>query len=131
MLAKIGVAAGGYVAAATLGWLLLQAHQQIGEEIERCNTDKLAAVAEAEQIARDAVQRAAQQRIDMLQRQAAQERKAARIAADAVLAAELEARDAQSEIRRLMVQAPRETGIDPKDCLNVALPASAVDSLRD
>ena len=121
----------GWPIAAMLFWFWIGAKENLAAEVERCNADKLSAIAEAEQVAREATQRAAQQRISMLERQAERERKAREIAAQTASDAESRARGAQQTIRELMARAPQESDIDPKDCLNVPVPGDIIDSLRD
>lgn len=61
------VTAGGYVLSFILGALLLKAHQDIGQAIGDCNADKATAVAEAQQITREAERENAERMLEQQQ----------------------------------------------------------------
>ena len=115
---------------ALLGWLLLNAHQRIGEEIEGCNADKLAAVADAEKTTRQTLEAAHDRRLAELARQRDAERDA-RIAAEAQRQAAregVEARDVR--IRQLELDVFNAEQIpDSRECLNVFAPAAVVERM--
>ena len=123
--------AAGYAAAAVLLWLFIGAKSDIKAEIERCNTDKLRAVAEAENIARETLQESMDRRLRDLEAMAMAESAARRDAELARDMAESNANNAQDTIRRLMREAANdETTTIERACLNVDLPADALDGLR-
>ena len=73
---SIGLTAGGYVAAAVLFWLWLGARDDVAQAVELCNQQKLVAVAEAENLAREASEAAFQRRLADIEAQLALEQEA-------------------------------------------------------
>ena len=121
----------GYGVAALLFWLWLGARDAIIEEREGCNQDKLRSVAEAENIAREALQEAHSRRLAQIEALVRAERDARKLAemarADALAGAE----SAQNTIRRLMREAENnEAATIENVCLNADIPADALSGLR-
>lgn len=116
--------AAGWAAAAMLGWLWIQALQDIVEEREGCNADKLASVAAAEREARQAVEQASQARIAQLEQVIQKERQAREIAEDAAIIAESQAAEVREVIREVAVN-------DPDSCLNSEVPGEIVQQMRN
>lgn len=110
-----------------LGGLLLNAHQEIGEQVGQCNTEKLEAVAQAEVITREAQQRAFAVREAQLTQQfedAETARKAATFARDK---AEQKADESNQQIRKLELEASIDEIPDSTECLNVFVPGGLWD----
>jgi len=121
----------GWPLAAIIFWFWLEGKENLAREIERCNTDKMAAVAEAEALARTALQASLEQRLAELERMAQDAQIARNIAEAARLEAEAGAEDAQATIRRLMREAgENETVSLEMACLNTTVPADAISGLR-
>lgn len=116
------VAAPGYVAAVVLGWLWLEARDDLAAEIADCNASKLTAIAEAETIAREAERRAFSERIAQLERNAIAAENARQIAEDA-------AREAES--RPPVVREVIQRFIDTDACIDTPIPDDIVRSLRN
>ena len=121
----------GYGVAALMFTLWLNARDAIIEEREGCNQDKLQAVAEAENIAREALQSSLDRRLRDLEALALSESNARREAEAARAMAEAGASDAQDTIRRLMREAANdETATIESVCLNADIPDDALAGLR-
>ena len=103
-------------------WLYLGARDDLAAELERCNADKLAAVVEAEKVAREATEAAMAVRIAELARQAALERSAREIAERARAEAEARPERVRTVIRRVA---------DVDACISADVPRAVIDSLRD
>jgi len=127
---NIGVTVGGYVAAIILFWLFISAREDLATEIERCNTDKISSALVAEQLVRQATESAYNERIAELESMALNGQKAV----DSANAARIEAITASSNqaitINQLMRDADVSEIPDSTECLNVFVPASAVDGMR-
>lgn len=111
----------GWPLAGLIFWFWLGVRDDLAAEIERCNTDKLAAVLEAERIASQAQREAADERIIQLTRQVELEKKAAAIANDAAIAAEARPVEVREVIKRVS---------DANLCLDTAIPSELIDALR-
>lgn len=111
----------GWPLAGLMFWFWLGARDDLAAEIERCNTDKLASVLEAERIASKAEREAAQRRIIQLTRQVELEKEAAEIANAAAIAAKSRPVEVREVIKRVS---------DANLCLKTAIPADLVDALR-
>ncbi len=124
-----GLKLGGIGAAAgfALAWFAASSYygDKIEQEITRCNADKLVSVAQAEKLAREATEEAAQAKIAQYARIAKSQQKAREIVAEALR--EAEARG--PEIRTVIREVPRETVA--QQCLDLPVPAAVINSLRD
>lgn len=111
-----------------LGWLLLEAKEDLGEEREACNSSKLAAVAEAERAARQAVTESYEARMEQMARQFDIEVEARKIAEAARLQSEagVEVRDLRIKQLELEVFNAEELP-DSRACLNVFVPGDSVE----
>ena len=121
----------GYGVAALMFWLWLGLKEDLARQVELCNQDKLRSVAEAENIAREALQEAHSRRLAQIEALVRAERDARKLAemarADALAGAE----SAQNTIRRLMREAENnETATIESVCLNADIPADALSGLR-
>lgn len=114
------------VANITLGWLWLEAREDLAAEIERCNADKLSAVAQAERITRTTQERAFEERIAQLERIADQRENARRIAETAARGAQEALEGTERRIDRLMQEARDAPPADPVACLNAEVPLGAL-----
>lgn len=112
----------GWPLAGVLFWFWLGAREDLAAEIERCNVDKLASIAKAEQVAREATEAAHLRRITELESQAQRERKAREIAE----AARIEAENRPVEVRTVIQRIA-----DEHACLTTLIPDAVVDRLRD
>ncbi len=122
MLGGWKLAAPGYAAAIVLGWLWLEAREDLASEIERCNADKLSAIVEAEAAARAAVERAFGERIAQLERNATLAEQAREVAEAARIEAENRPPEVREVIRRF---------IDTDACLTTSIPSDILDGLRN
>ena len=114
----------GYPLALALFWFWLEGRENLAKEIERCNTDKAIAAAEASESARKALQASLDRRIKQLEIEAQNEREARQLAEMARAEAE-----AKPPITRTIV---REIDAnDETSCLNATVPAAVINSLRD
>ena len=121
----------GYGVAALLFWLWLGLKEDLARQVELCNQDKLRSVAEAENIAREALQEAHSRRLAQIEALVRAERDARKLAEMARSDAENEALAAQETIRAMMRDADNdETATIEQACLNVNLPDAVVDGLR-
>ncbi len=124
-----GLKLGGIGAAAgfALAWFAASSYygDKIEQEITRCNADKLVSVAQAEKLAREATEEAAQAKIAQYARIAKSQQKAREIVAAALR--EAEARE--PEIRTIVREIPRDT--DAQKCLDMPVPADLLRSLRN
>ena len=122
-----------------IGWGLLMVmtslylgkRDELAESIELCNSQKLESIAQAEKIAREALQEAHSRRLSELEGLVLAESRARRIAEQARLAAESGATDAQNTIRRLTLEARNaETRTIEQECLLVEVPSELLQDLR-
>jgi len=121
----------GWPLAALMFWFWLEGRENLAREVERCNTDKIATVAEAEAAARRALQSSFERRVRDLERLAQDEREARELAEMARADAQAGAETAQATIRRLMNEANTdETVTIEHACLNTDIPADALSVLR-
>ena len=113
------------LANALLGWLWLEARENLAAERVQCNADKLQSVAEARQIAAEATQRAADARIAAMEARHQDTVHALQIAAEEAREADEELADAAVRIRELELEAEfdEEDLPDSGECLNVFVPA--------
>lgn len=121
-LTKITISVGGYVASAIFLGLYVGAKSDIKAEIERCNTEKLAAVQEATEALRDAQVASYEARIAELEQIALDESRARRIAQEAAEAAAGRPERVRTVIREVSSE---------NSCLGQPVPAAVLDSLRD
>lgn len=121
-LTKITISVGGYVASAIFLGLYVGAKSDIKAEIERCNTEKLAAVQEATEALRDAQVASYEARIAELEQIALDEARARRIAQEAAEAAAGRPERVRTVIREVSSE---------NSCLGQPVPAAVLDSLRD
>lgn len=112
----------GWPIAAMLFFFWLDGRENLAMETERCNTDKMTAVAEASEVARLAVVRASTAREKQLEAMAESERRARHIAEDARVAAESRPARVVEVIKRVAIT---------DACINTAVPADLLDSLRN
>lgn len=120
MLGNIWVTAAGYVATAVVGWLWLEARDDIIEAVEGCNTRITAAALESERLVRETLTRAAQEREAQLQADIDAAERAAAIARQAAS----EAASRPVEVREVI----REVA-SANACIDTAVPALLVDSV--
>lgn len=121
---NLGWTVSGWGAAIILGWLWLETRDNLATEIERCNTSKVSAIAEASQMAREAEREAAQDEIVRLEAIAASQSKAREIVAQALR--ESEARG--PVVREVVRNVPRSELA--AQCLDLPVPAAVFDSVR-
>ena len=112
----------GWVLAGLIFWFWLGAKEDLAAEVERCNSDKLSAIAEAENITRLAERKAAQQRLAQVEQVAEKEKQAREIAEDAAELAEAGQVQQQMRIRELELEASIDDIPDSNECLNVFVP---------
>ena len=122
MLGNLGVTIGGYAAALALLWLFIGAKSDIKAEIERCNTEKAQAVAEAHSLVRDAQIAAMERHMDDLEAMVAE-------ADEARLVAEAARDEALKRPERVRTVIREVASADA--CIDTAVPAAVIDSLRD
>ena len=120
-LSNVWVSAGGYVLAGLLFWALLETREDLGEERAQCNADKLAAVAAAESTLREAEVAAYEDRIDQLEKLAADETAARAIAEEAARLAANQPERVRTVIREVASE---------NSCIDTAVPDAVLDSLR-
>ena len=120
LIAKFLPYAGWPLAAFTL-WLYIGAREDVAQQIELCNTQKITAVAEAERVARESLETAMAIRSQRLREIAEQEQSARLILQDRI--DELESKPA--EIREVI-----RSVADENVCIDAVVPAAIVDSLR-
>lgn len=121
----------GYGVAAIMFWFWLGLKEDLAQQIELCNQQKLQSVAEAEHLARESLQASLDKRLRELEALAVSESNARQMAEAARLAAESGANDAQATIRRLTEEARHaETATIEQQCLTVSVDSSILASLR-
>lgn len=111
---------GGYALAAVFLGLWVGARSDLAAEVERCNTDKVAAMAAASELAREAEASAWRAQVAQAERMAAAERDARLIAEEAAAAAE-----GRPERVRVVIRESTDA------CLKAVVPAPVVERLRD
>jgi len=115
-------AAASTVGLALMTGLYLDKRDDYASAVESCNSDKLAAVAEAERITRDTIEAAAARNIAAAEQQAEAARRARAIAEEARRQAEARPERVREVIRRVA---------DADACIDTAVHGELVDSLRD
>ncbi len=116
----------GLAGTAIFFFLWINAIQDLATERERCNTDKLAAVAEAERVTREAEREALQARLAALEQMVEDEQKAREIADQARIIAENRTSEVRTVIREV-------SNADPSSCflsLCLALSLTACGTTR-
>jgi len=122
----------GWPLAAAMFFLWLGLKEDLAQQIEICNQEKLESIAQAERLTREAVQMSLDRRLRELEAIALAESNARQAAETARAEAEAGATNAQNTIRRLMREAENdETATIESVCLNVDIPASALSGLRN
>jgi len=114
---------GPWVLLVVMTGLYLDKRDDLASSIEKCNTDKLASIAEAERITRDVTQRAADERVAAAEAMAAAESKAKDEATEIAHNASTEALKAGQRIRELELEASIDDIPDSNECLNVFVPS--------
>ncbi len=128
---NLWLTAGGYIAAALLGFLLLQAKQEIGEQIGQCNTDKATAVAEAEALTRQVEREAADRALAQQQEWADRSMEAIQSANDArILALEATA-ETERDVFQTTLERFDEDIPDSGACLSVFVLERDVRGMRN
>lgn len=112
----------GWLAAALTGWLWLQARDDVAQQQEQCNREKVEAIAEAERVAREASEKAAAEAVAVLAQRLETETKARYVAAEAARIANSRPERVREVIRRVA---------DADSCVDMPVPADIVGSLRD
>lgn len=113
---------------AILGWLWLESREDLAAAIVQCNADKLAAVVEAEQITREALQSASDARIAELEERHRQTENALLTARDTAEDAAAEVASSEVRIRELELEASIDDIPDSTECLNVFIPSRVLHS---
>ena len=111
----------GYALALVAGALFLDAREDLAAERERCNSDKLAAIAEAERVTRETVEVWARQREAQLAHRLEVESEARRIA---------EAATSAALARADRVAAAIGEASNDEPCMDRAIPSTVLDELR-
>ena len=111
----------GWPLAVLLFFLWLDGRENLAAEVERCNADKMAAVAEAEAITRQATEANLQARLTELAEIAERERHARAIAEEARAIAESRPVEVREIIRRVA---------DANACMDTDIPSVVLDELR-
>jgi hypothetical protein len=125
------LAIAGWPLAALFFWLLLEARQDVGEATEVCNTEKMAAVAEAERVTKETTEAAYERRLAEMEARAEDEREATALANMAREDAVRNAEAAQARIRQLIIEAQNdETATISQVCLSTTVDTAAIDGLR-
>ncbi len=120
-----------WAACAVLGWLWLEARDDVAIAISECNASKLAEIAEAERLVRETVQAAADERAAELARRAIQADDAVAQAKFARDMAEQGTAQREDRIRQLELEASIDDIPDSFECLNVFVPECALERVRD
>lgn len=119
----------GWPIAALLFTFWLGLKEDLAQQVELCNQDKLQTIAVAERQAREALQGSYERRLTELEGIAMRESEARRSAEIAAEQASVGAAEAQATIRRLMRETGNESSLE-EACLVVDVPALALDGLR-
>lgn len=122
MIEKYAVAGGGYVLAAMMFWLLIDAKQDLAAEIESCNTRAETAAREATEAATEARIAAYERQLDEAEELRQHEVRARQIAVKAAT----EAQNRPERVRTVIREVASENA-----CIDTAVPAAVLDSLRD
>jgi len=116
-----GIAIAGFVLSGVMFWLWQGAKEDLTQQIERCNTEKALSVAEAEKVAREALQSSLDGRIRQLEKEADNAERARQIAEEARLEAESRPVQVREVIKRVREQ---------DACLDTELHPSLLSCLR-
>ena len=120
----------GYGVAALLFWLWLGLKEDLARQVELCNQDKLRSVAEAENIAREALQEAHRREIAERDSIIAGQRKALALAATGATEATTKAEQAQATAERLIREAREaENATIVQTCVVTPVPDDLVTSI--
>ena len=120
----------GWPLALFVGWLWIGAKEDLATEIERCNTDKMAAVAAAEKVTRETLQAAHDRKVAELVRQAESANRAREIADEEQDRATSGTAQRDETITILMLEASIDDIPDSKECLNVFALNSSLDGFH-
>lgn len=115
------VAIGGWAASLILLWGMLGAYEKLGEERERCNSDKLQAVADAEAALRGAQIAVYERQLAEARSRADREAKARQIVTEALEAE----RNKPAEVREIIREVASENS-----CIDTAVPDAVLERLR-
>lgn len=118
---NIWLTIGGYASAAVLLWLLLETREELGAQIEQCNTEKITAIAEAERLTREVLDAAHAEQIAQLQSRLQAERNARVIAEEA----RVEAESRIPEVRTIIREVASENS-----CIDTIIPGAVIERLR-
>ena len=114
----------GYPIAALMFWFWLEGRENLAIEIEACNTRTIETVAEAESVARRALQSSHERRLRDMEIIAKNEREAREAAEMAASDARIGAETAQATIRRLINEANNDEMVTiERACLSADIPA--------
>lgn len=123
----LAAGAAGWVFAALFLWQMIEAKGEIKAQIEKCNTDKVTAIAEAERIVREAERRAAGERLEALQAELNRELIATNNERQRRIQAERRADERELELKKLAREAFDEDEIPDSDaCLNAFVSSRAL-----
>ena len=118
------IGAVGYAAAAVLGWMYIDKVDELARAEERCNTEKVEALLQADRVARKAGERAAAAHLAELDKMAEELATTRKKLTESQLVAQ------ESQLRA--TQVIREAALNaPDSCLNVAIDPAVVDGLRE
>jgi hypothetical protein len=117
---------GPWIALAIMTALYLGKRDDLAQSIEQCNTDKMTSIAEAERITREAVQRAADERIEQATTMAANAANARDAATQKSQSANMDALRANQRVRELELEASIDEIPDSSECLIVFLPSGVL-----
>ena len=122
----------GYPIAVLMFTFWLGLKEDLAQQVELCNQQKLQSVAEAEKLTRETLQASLDRRLRELEAAALAESEARRIAEAARLRAEAGAQDAQDTIRRLTAEARgAENATIEQECLLTEVPTEILTGLRN
>ncbi len=111
----------GWPLCGVMVWLYLGVRDDLAAEIERCNTDKMTSIAEAERVAREGVQSAWDKEREEVERRM-EALTQARLIVDEALRT---AANREPEIRRVV-----EKVRDEDACIDTVVPSAIVERLR-
>ena len=121
----------GWPLAAMMFFFWLGLKEDLAQQVELCNQQKLQSIMEAEKLTRETLQASLDKRLRELEALALSESRAREVAETARLAAEAGASDAQAIIRRLTAEAQgAEDATLEQVCLLTGVPADLLDGLR-
>ena len=121
----------GYGVAALMFWFWIGLKEDLAQQVELCNQQKLESVAEAERLTRTALQASLDRRLSELEGIAEAESNARQMAEAERQVASEAASDAQATIRRLIAEAETdETQTIEQICLLTDVPTAILDGLQ-